>query len=234
MKFIVFYITIALFSCLSASTVIGKVELFQGNVKIKRGDSIKKERVSLGLEIKSGDLVVTSKKSSVKITLTDNSVLVLAQKSSIYFNALTDIEQKNGKILYKIASRNAKNALKVKTPFAIIGIKGTTFIVNSTDKSSYISLKEGLIGVESLKEEFELYRQKVHKEFDDYRSKELKEFEKFKNVQQGYAEVEYTKEFDVTEGHRISFDKQTVKEESIVDEFKTEFEAFDKILSELE
>ena len=45
--------------------------------------------------------------------------------------------------------------VKIKTPFTIIGIKGTTFIVNAT-KDSSVTLKEGL------------YRQKVKAEFESY------------------------------------------------------------------
>lgn len=209
--------------------VVAKIDSFNGNVKIKREGSIKKEKLSCGLEIKSGDLIVSSKNASAKITLNDKSILILAQKSSIYFNALNSIEQKDGKVLYKITSRSAKHALKVKTPFAIIGIKGTTFIVNSTDKSSYITLKEGLIGVQSLKEEFELYRKKVAEEFDNYRSKEQKDFEKFKTIDDAYEAVVYTKEFDLKHGHRVSFENKTVKEESIGQKFKNEFEIFEKL-----
>lgn len=233
MKFSIFYFLIAMFYLLNASIVVGKVELLKGTIKVKREDSIKKKRVFSGFIINSGDLVVSSKNSNVKIKLNDGSVLVLDEKSSVHLNSMSSIEQKNGKILYKITSRDARNSLKIKTPFAIIGIKGTTFIVNSREDSAYISLKEGLIGVESLKEEFELYRHKIQKEFDDYVVKQENEFEKFKNAHKKYAEVQYTKAFDLKEGHHISFNEQRVKEDFIIDKYKEEFEYFEQIINDI-
>ena len=232
MKF--FLLCVVCFAYLHAGVSLGRVSFVDGVVKIKREGSIKKERVALGAEVKSGDLLVTSQKSAAKIELRDASVLVLAQKSSVHFQSLKNLEQKGGKVLYKITSRNAKNSLKVKTPFAIIGIKGTTFIVNTQEENSYVTLKEGLIGIASLKEEFALYRQKVQQEFDAYRSKQQSEFEKFKNAQNEYEKVEYTKAFDLSEGHRVSFNDSSVKEDAMDDRSESEFAFFEKIVQESE
>ena len=230
MKFFVFCITF--FSCLHASVSLGRVSFVDGIVKIKRAGTIKKERVVLGTEVNSGDLLMTSQKSVVKIELSDASVLVLAQQSSVLFNSLKALDQKKGKVLYKITSRNAKNSLKVKTPFAIIGIKGTTFIVNAQEKNSYVTLKEGLIGIASLKKEFALYRQKREREFDTYRSQQQSKFEKFKNAQNEYEKVEYTKIFDLNKGHRVFFGNASVKEDVMDDTAESEFAFFEKIVQE--
>jgi len=229
MKTLFLSLWIILFSSLSASASIGTVEQFKGNVKVKNEGSIRKSKVQCGLEIAAGDLITTSKKSTAKLTLTDGSTLVLDERSSILFISALEAKQSAGKIFYKITSRDAKNSLKVKTPFAIIGVKGTTFIVNATDKPS-VSLKEGLIGIQSLKEEFNLYRQKVQEEFENYVSKQQSDFEKYKNEQNKYAVAEPTKEFDMKQGNRISFFGQRVNEDAWSADDDAEFEHFEKLL----
>ncbi len=227
MKILFMFMT--LFSFVYASAGIGIVEQSKGNVKVKNEGSIKKSKVSNGLEITAGDLITKSKKATAKITLSDGSTLVLDQSSSILFASAVEAEQTSGKIFYKITSRSSKNSLKVKTPFAIIGVKGTTFIVNATDKPS-VSLKEGLIGVQSLKEEFNLYRQKVQEEFENYVAQQQSDFEKYKNEQNKYLVAEPTKEFDMKEGKRISFFGQRVNEDSWTADDDAEFDHFEKLI----
>ena len=229
MKALFLSLWIILFSSLSANASIGTVEQLKGNVKVKNEGSIRKSKVQRGLEIAAGDLITTSKQSTAKLILADGSTLVLDERSSILFISALEAKQSEGKIFYKITSRDAKNSLKVKTPFAIIGVKGTTFIINTTDKPS-VSLKEGLIGIQSLKEEFNLYRQKVQEEFENYVSKQQSDFEKYKNEQNKYAVAEPTKEFDMKQGNRISFFGQRVNEDAWSADDDAEFDHFEKLL----
>lgn len=229
MKLFFFSVLMAFFSVVSASSVIGLVQKVDGSVKVKSEDSIRKSKVKVGTEIKSGDLITTSKKASAVLKLVDGSVLVLDESSSISFLEDSLAEQTEGKVYYKITSRDSKNSLKIKTPFAIIGIKGTTFIVDAGDGAS-VALKEGLIGVQSIKEEFELYRKAVQKQFDDFMQEQQKAFEEFKQVQDpGFAEI--TKEFDLQEGNTISFDGNRVNEKAWTKDDDAEFARFEKLMS---
>lgn len=232
MKLVIFSIFIGMFSYIYASTAIGKIELFKGTVKIKSDSSIKKRKVTLGQEVNAGDMILSSKNSSVKLKLEDGSVLVLDERSTIHFSSLRDAEQIEGKVLYEITSRDAINSLKVKTPFAIIGIKGTTFIINATENAS-VSLQEGLIGISAINAEFELYRKKVQKEFDDYVSAEDLAFEKFKNMQDKYAVAEPTKEFDLEAGNKVSFNGLVVNEDALDQEDDSDFEYFKKLVEDM-
>ena len=228
MKIFLVSVLIAAFSMLNASSVIGFVQKVDGSVKVKHEGSFKKNQVKKDLEIRSGDLITTSKKGTAVLKLVDGSVLVLDVSSSLHFKTPSDAEQTEGKIYYKITSRDAKNSLKIKTPFAIIGIKGTTFVVNATGKAS-IKLEEGLIGIKSIKENFKLYRKAVMAEYDKYLSSQESEFQKYKNKQKKGA-VEITKEFDLHAGNSISFDDNEVNEKSFSDDDKKEFERFKKMM----
>jgi len=230
MKLFLLFVLSALFTWANAGLVVGTVQKVAGNVKVKNEGSIKKNSVNAGLEMQAGDLLTTAKEASVLIKLIDGSAVVLDASSSVLFASGDTIEQQGGKIFYKITSRDAKNALKIKTPFAIIGIKGTTFVVNATENAS-VTLKEGLIGVTSIKEEFELYRKKVQEEFNSFIADQQSEFEKYKNEQNKYAVAEATKEFDLEAGNRISFNGQKVNEDAWSKEDDAEFERFEQLIN---
>ncbi len=228
-----FFISIFMLIFISSSvaSIIGSVEQLKGNVKVKSEGSIKKSKVKTGLEIHSGDMIMTYSKASAVIRLVDGSEVILDAKSTIHFKSPTDTEQLEGKIYYHITSRSAKNRLNIKTPFAIIGIKGTTFVVNAT-KNQSVTLKEGLIGVKSIKEEFNLYRKAVEEEFNKYMASQISEFEKFKNKQNRYASPIKTKAFDLQAGNRISFSDKRVNEDEWNKSDDEEFKYFETLMNQ--
>ncbi|WP_373004471.1 FecR domain-containing protein [Sulfurimonas sp.] len=233
MKKVLISLFIALLSVTvaSANAAVGSVELSKGNVKVKSEGSFKKSKVTKGLEIKKGDLITTSKDANAVIKLLDGSTLVLDASSTLHFASANMAEQETGKVYYKITSRDAKNALKVKTPFAIIGIKGTTFIVDSTEKAS-VKLKEGVVGIQSIKEEFELYRKAVQAEYNKYLSEQEAAYQKYLNEQNKGAAL-LTKEFDLQAGNTISFEGQKVNEKAWTKEDDAEFERFEKLMGSI-
>lgn len=231
MKVILLSFILTFFSFLNAS-LIGTVEKVNGSVKVKSENSFKKSRVKSGLEIKKGDLISTSKRASSVIKLIDGSRVVLDASSSIYFDSSKNMHQKDGKVYYKITSRDAKNSLKVKTPFAIIGVKGTKFIVDVSDDKGSVALKEGLVGVQSMKEEFELYRKKVKEQFDDFMKQQQQAFNEYKQVHDpGFVEI--TKEFDMKSGNRVSFDGNRVDEKEWNKNDDEEFKRFEEMINSL-
>lgn len=227
--FLIFVTTFFTFS--SASDIIGSVERLNGVVKVKSTNSFKKSKVKVGFEIKAGDLITTSKNSSAVIKLADASTIVLDASSTVRFASATSIEQKDGKIYYKITSRDSIHALAVTTPFAIIGIKGTTFIINSADGDASVILKEGLIGVASIKEAFNLYRKSVEAEYNKFKDEQMSAFEKFKSEQNKYAEPIKTKAFDLKAGNRISFNEDRVNEDAFSKDDEVEFAHFKELMN---
>ncbi|QSZ40865.1 iron dicitrate transport regulator FecR [Sulfurimonas aquatica] len=230
MKLFIISLFLSLSASLIASTIVGSVQKVSGIVKVKSTDSIKKSKIISGFEIKEGDLISTSRKASAVIALVDGSSIVLDASSSVHFKSAKNAEQTSGKVYYKITSRDAKNTLKVKTPFAIIGIKGTIFVVNASENGS-VTLKEGLIGVTSIKEEFELYRKSVEAEFNSYLEDQMSEFEKFKNDQNKYAKPIKTKAFDLKQGNKVSFSDKKVHEDQWTKEDDAEFDHFESLIN---
>lgn len=227
-QFVYIIMTLFVGVTLSASTVLGSFELVKGSVKLKAENSFKKSDATKGLEIKKGDMITTSKEANAIVKLQDGSTLILDESSTLHFTSEALAQQEDGKIYYNITSRDAKNALKVKTPFAIIGIKGTSFIVDANETSS-VKLKEGLVGIQSLKEEFELYRKQVEAEYNKYLSEQEAEYQKFLAEQNKGAAL-ITKEFDLQEKNTITFDGQKVSESAWTKEDDAEFERFENMM----
>lgn len=227
MKFLFLSILIAFFTTLNAAAV-GHVKSVNGDVKIKNEDSFKKRNVESGMEINGGDLISTSSSSTAVINLIDGSVLALDSSSLLHFGSDSSLNQTEGRIYYKITTRDAANALKVKTPFAIIGIKGTTFLVNATEDAS-VKLKEGLIGIKSIKEEFKLYRKAMEDKYNEFIAKDQEGFEKFKQ-EQNDAAAEVTKEFDLQAGNSVSFSQNVVSEKSFTKDDDAEFSYFEELI----
>ena len=229
MKLLFSFFMATMLTLLYANEVVGHVVDVKGIVKVSSDGSIKKRNLAVGEELKEKDLVTTLKDATVVIALVDASKIVLDESSSVHFASVKEAKQESGKVYYKITSRNASNALAVKTPFAIIGIKGTTFIVNADANNSGVKLQEGLIGVASIKEEFELYRKQVMAEFNKFVAEQNAGFEEYKQAQtQGFAEI--TRAFDLQANNSISFDGNKVTESTFTAEDEAEFQKFEALL----
>jgi len=222
-------ILLMLLAGVAFASSIGIVQKVDGIVKVTHKGSIKKSKVKEGYEIQAGDIISTYRNSYAVLKLADNSDVVVAQRSVIAFEDALDFKQNGGKIYYKITSKDVKNKLKIKTNFAIIGIKGTTFIVSADKNSSYVALKEGLIGIASIKEEFQLYKKKVMSEFESFMKRQQEGFEKYKKEQEEYI-MTMTKQFDLQAGNVVSFSGEKAIENPLKN--KQEFESFEQLLKE--
>jgi hypothetical protein len=207
---------------------IATVTNVKGVVKRLEEGSIKKSKVSSGDVVNSGDMVITYGSGQALIELLDGSKVVVDQGSKIRFASADEVTQEEGSVYYEIIKRNARSGLKIKTPFAIIGIKGTTFIINGGEEPN-VALKEGLIGVESLKEEFELHRKKVLEEFERFKMQEQAAFEEYKRAQEDQI-VEYVKAFELEAGKTIYFNDNRVDEVEMEEQNKEQFEHFKQLM----
>jgi len=223
-----FFISMILsfFSLLYASTV-AIVQKVEGIVKVKHQDSIKKIKLHNGMKIESGDIISTYRNAHLVLLLADQSKIVLGAKATIAFSSENHVAQKEGKVYYKITKRGKREKLQIKTDFAIIGIKGTTFIISAEEDDAYVSLKEGLIGIESQKKAFNLYKRKVMDEFERFKAAQEAGFQAYKQAYGEYV-LEVTKAFDLQAGNKVSFKPSAAVEQPL--DSKEEFQAFERLL----
>ena len=118
---------------------IGQVKVSKGSVQLQRGA----ERVAapLGTGVRLGDVVVTGADGSAGITFTDNS-LVSVGPNSVFaidkyrFDTTTHAVEFEGNLrqgrLAAVSGKMVKQspeAMKIRTPSAIMGVRGTEFVV---------------------------------------------------------------------------------------------------------
>jgi hypothetical protein len=118
---------------------IGKIKSLKGTVSILRnGTNIS---ANLGTKLQVKDEIVTSKNSDCSILFKDNTMITLDENTTyiivaydynpIKSNYELKGEVKTGKILFNSGKipKIASNKVNIKTPSAIIGVKGTKFVV---------------------------------------------------------------------------------------------------------
>jgi len=120
---------------------IGQIKVAKGQVSVERAGQV--IPATPGLRLQAADVVKTGADSSVGITMTDNSLLSAGPKSVLAldqyaFDTTTyqgkfDTTLKQGTLAVvsgKIA-KQSPDAMTVRTPATILGIRGTEFVVSA-------------------------------------------------------------------------------------------------------
>ena len=214
--------------------VIVKIE---GKAKVLSKKSIKKHKAELGEALFEGDTLITYVDTRVLVELDDCSSVILNESSELSFTDVKNLKQASGEVYYKIKTRKSSQGLKVETPFSIMGIKGTEFIVDARGKGE-IALNEGLVGIESLYANFELHKAKVMAEYKRFKDEQNTAFEAYKTELAGET-ISYVKEFDLEAGKSLHFDdaencqeacESQVSEKEISEDFKKRFEMYKEMI----
>ena len=122
---------------------IGQIKISRGAVTIERGAETKPATV--GMRLQAADVVRTGADSSVGINMSDNSLLSLGANSTLSldryeFDSTTnqgafDASLRTGSLAV-VSGRIAKQSpetVTVRTPYAVLGVRGTEFVVSADD-----------------------------------------------------------------------------------------------------
>ena len=125
----------------AAAEDAGQIKVSTGSAQIER--SGKKLPANVGQVVQQGDVVITGSDGSVGITFRDNSLVSIGPDSVLaidrfVFDSTThqgafDSSLKQGTLAVvsgKLAKQSPE-AMKVKTPAAILGVRGTEFLVRT-------------------------------------------------------------------------------------------------------
>jgi hypothetical protein len=127
----------------SIATDIGQVKVAKGQVTIERQG--KSMPATVGARLQVADTVRTGADSSVGITMDDDSLLSAGPNSALSLDRYAfDSTTNQGRLdtslnkgtLSVISGRIAKqspDAMTVRTPNAILGVRGTEFVVSAND-----------------------------------------------------------------------------------------------------
>jgi hypothetical protein len=118
---------------------IGLVKVAKGSVEIQRGATKMPAKVGTGLQ--TSDVVITGADGSAGITFTDNSLVSVGPNSvfaidKYQFDTTTHAGEFEGNLrqgrLAAVSGKMVKQApesMKIRTPSAIMGVRGTEFVV---------------------------------------------------------------------------------------------------------
>jgi hypothetical protein len=122
---------------------VGVVKVSRGATTVERG--AQRLPASVGTKVREGDIVVTGPDGALGITFKDNSLLSIGPESRLaidrfVFDATThkgSFETSLSKgTLAGVSGKIAKqspDAMKVKTPPALLGVRGTEFVIRTGD-----------------------------------------------------------------------------------------------------
>jgi hypothetical protein len=122
---------------------VGRVKTSKGAVHIERGD--KRISATAGIGVQSHDTIVTGPDGSVGITFNDNSMLsagpgsVLSIDKYVFDRSTNKGEFESTLKKGTLAAVSGKiveqtpEAMKVRTPAAVMGVRGTEFVVSVPD-----------------------------------------------------------------------------------------------------
>lgn len=212
---------------IAVANELATIDKIEGKVKILHANDIRAQKAKLHEKLYKDDLLITYKNGMATLKLDDNSLITLSQKTKLRIKDLKKLEQEEGKVFFNIETQGT-NSLEVATNFATIGVKGTKFIINSTDKLKDVSLKSGLVGVSALEGEFEIHTKKKKKlsEFEQYKLANENAFNDYKKkIEEEF--IEYKKQFDLHPNNTITFNNNVVNQDSINKDTKKEFLKFE-------
>lgn len=161
----------------SFATSLGSVVDFSGKVTLHqkgtpRGKKVKQAPVDIPATMSTR----TYAKSQAKIKLADGSKILMTENSTLEFQDDQNIFVGSGRVLFSITKRDATRSLNILTETAVIGVKGTMFLVEASDDGALLHLEEGSVEVESIRKEFEEFKS----EFERFKKSYKAEYAAFK------------------------------------------------------
>ncbi len=223
-KILLILLTLSLSLWANPFATINKVE---GVAKVQHPGSIKKSKIKPGETITAGDTLLTYRSAKVVLTMSDKTKIVVNEYAKLELLSANEFAQSGGKVFFKVTKRKSGKGLKVKTPFAIIGVKGTQFVVTDSEKDKSLALNEGLVGVDSPSgKAFALLdKEKLDAAMAGGPKSEMSEFEQYKKELMAEF-TEYVKSFDLKPGKKLSFKGQNVTQSSMDDSDGAMFKQF--------
>jgi hypothetical protein len=134
-------LSVAISAPAAAETAIGQVKSASGEVSVLRGGA--SQKVAAGDRVYPSDVLTTGPDGSLGITFADNSMLSLGPDSRLsldqfVFDTTThagvfESSLSSGTLAVKSGQivKQTPEAMKIRTPSALLGVRGTEFVVRA-------------------------------------------------------------------------------------------------------
>ncbi|MDH5518434.1 MAG: FecR family protein [Gammaproteobacteria bacterium] len=217
----------------------GRIVKYEGNVEVltEAGERVTPEKHNN--LVSASETIITKLASKAVIEFSDGSIAVLNESSSLLVEKTEWLSQLGGKIYFAFKKVFGKKPRKIKTSFVTLGIRGTSFIIDSDAGKEAVALQEGLLNVESPGEDFELHKPKPADDFASFMQQQQEQANKVKDEFADYKKqikeefVEYVKEFTLEPNKMISFNGNRVDETEISDNLRGDFGSLEEFAGDL-
>jgi hypothetical protein len=130
---------IAFFVASSAVAEIARVKTASGAAVVERDAA--KIRPSPGLQLVAGDRLVTGKDGRIAVTFVDNTRFAVGPNSNVRVSQfqydrtrqkgtmVTEVNRGSLAVVSGKIAKSGKDAMKVRTPNTLLGVRGTKFII---------------------------------------------------------------------------------------------------------
>ncbi|WP_246152614.1 FecR family protein [Sphingomonas montanisoli] len=120
---------------------IGRVKRSTGIATIERGKA--KVPTAPGTQLQTGDVLVTGKDGQIALTFIDDTRFAVGPNSRVALSQfaydrtrqtgsfLTDVNRGSVAVVSGQIAKSGRDAMKVRTPTALLGVRGTRFIVEA-------------------------------------------------------------------------------------------------------
>jgi hypothetical protein len=126
-----------------AAAQIARIKQSSGAATVERG--AQQLKASPGLVLRPGDSLVTGKDGRISVTFIDNTRFAVGPKSKVSLNEfqydrtrqsgsfVTQVDRGSLAIVSGKIAKSKRDAMKVRTPNTLLGVRGTKFIVEVPD-----------------------------------------------------------------------------------------------------
>ena len=130
---------IALATASTAAAEIARIKTASGAAAVVRGTQ--KLQPAAGLQLLAGDKLVTGKDGRMAVTFIDNTRFAVGPNSSVAVSQfeydrtrqkgtmVTEVDRGSLAVVSGKIAKSSRDAMKVRTPNTLLGVRGTKFIV---------------------------------------------------------------------------------------------------------
>ncbi len=130
---------------------VGKVDSFSGKVdKLQRGQVKPQPLTQENIGLSVGDILRTKSDGTAKVSFIDgNNVELgpLTRLDVIDYETKKTINITRGRVLFEVTKLKPGEGLEIRTPTAILGVKGTTFLVDVSPTATLVVVLSGAVQI---------------------------------------------------------------------------------------
>ncbi|MBU0622774.1 MAG: FecR family protein [Gammaproteobacteria bacterium] len=214
----------------------------QGDVAITQQDQPERKVFTRSV-LPARHYLVTGPNGRAVVKVGDVGLIVVEKNSKIEIDKSGDyaglFRHVTGMIYYALNTiQGSRRGVGVRTTTAVMGVRGTRFLVVDLPERKEVGMRKGLLSVTSPGEAYEIHRQEVEDEFEAFKkeasdaiAEEKRSFSEYKAKTQREF-IEFKREFALGADRMASFDGNVVTERALSEESGKDMESLENYAAE--